>query len=758
MCYHSSHLFAGVRVTTEMMDEYGLDFDPKVLARLLFLFNIARRHVSTYPDEHPLIAEALQNFLLQLDELLEFSDEVTLGVARDTLMIGTSALEKNAVFTDLAQTLFSCDIAALTLRRSVAQHELSTFFRLLCETSDTVRAMGGFGKLLREQGVSGVSVLDIDYSAFHATELDVIEAAESEEELEARELPWDGFISALTAGQLDPEGEEFSVRSIDPALLANLMNQQELSPEEEGGRSRKSEEEGESYDKTITSFFKQLDREDIDAQSRQESLRKMSLFIDRLNPELRRQLLSSTFATLGGHADMAETVVSGLSTETLMDIVEDVSNDNIEIPPGLFNLVSHLARTSAKEEGPSRMIQKHDGVSDDLLEDRIRTIFKSGGTPGEFIPESYQSFLEDVLNTEKLDTLPQETIDEMTDGLVGHNIETSVMEVVLEVIDEDPMSEQSDLLTLNLTDLVRYFTEVGDYVSLITVYDRLRRHHEESEAFSIPIAEQTLDLYDEAEFVESVLDGLEVWGEKKHDDICRLIRHVSGPFIEPLIDRLADEESMSMRQFLMSILYEIGEPAKQVAIKRLHDRRWYLVRNLVILLRRYNDPAVMTPLRFLIGHKHPKVHFEAMKTYLHFNDPKADRYLLRELQDEDPLRRRNAAFLARNSSSSEVHQLLVEQLGNSALDPEFTTRSVIVKSLAEIGNPDHLPALRASLKGRSIMHPTLFKQFKELVVRTFSRYPAQAVQPILNELAAENKGEFVEFARSVLARLKGSDV
>ncbi len=741
-------------MATEIVDDYGSDFDPQVLARLLFLFNIARRHVTTYPDDHPLIAHSAQNFLLQLDELLEFTDEVTLGIARDTLMIGNSTLEKNAVFVDLAQTLFACDIAAFTIRRSVSKQELCVFFRLLGESSNDIRALGGFSKLLREQGVSGIGVLDIDYSAFHATELDVIEVATSAEELEARELPWDGFISALTAGQLDPDGEEFSVNSIDPALLANLMNQKELTPEEEAN-GKSPDEATESYDTTITSFFKQLDREDIDATAREDSLRKMSLFIDRLNPELRRQLLSSTFATLGGHADMAETVISGLSAETLMDIVEDVSNDNIEIPPGLFNLVSHLARTDAGETGPSRVIQKHAGVSDELLDERIRTIFKSAGTPGDFIPETYQKFLNEVLNTEKLENLPQEIIDEMAEGLSGHNIETSVMEVVLDVIDAEPMSEQSDLLTLNLTDLVRYFTEVGDFISLITVYDRLNRHREESEAFSIPIAEQTLELYTEQEFIDAVLDGFQVWEQTKHDEIRQLILHVCEPFVEPLIERLAVAESMSMRQFLMELLYEIGEPAKQAAIKRLHDKRWYLVRNLVILLRRYDDPEVMQPLRFLIGHKHPKVHLEAMKTYLHFDDPKADRYLLRELQAEDAQRRLNAAFLARNSKSSEVHKSLLGLLEGSAYDPEYETRSVAVKSLAEIGNPKFLPALHKALKGRSLLHPTLFSQYKKMIINSFSRYPAQAVQPILNELAAEKKGEFVDFARSVLVRLKG---
>jgi len=186
-------------VSIVITDEYGLDFDLQVLSRQLFLFNIARRHVTAYPDDHPLIARAMQNFLLQLDQLLEFSDEITIGVARDTLLIGNATLGKKAVFTDLAQILFACDIAAFTLRRSVTGQDLSVFFRLLAEPIENIRSSGGFSTLLPERGVTGVGIIDINYAAFHSTELDVIEAAESSSKLSAR------FLSTVSKKSLSQQ-------------------------------------------------------------------------------------------------------------------------------------------------------------------------------------------------------------------------------------------------------------------------------------------------------------------------------------------------------------------------------------------------------------------------------------------------------------------------------------------------------------------------------------------------------------------------
>jgi len=732
-------------LSSDSPDQYAIDFDPKQLARLLFLFNIARRNTTSYPGEHPLILRAIQNFLLQLDELLQYSDELTIGVARDTLLAGDATLEKNAVFIDLAQTLFACDIASFTLRRSVTQMELCAFFEVLTRDPSDIRRLGGFSRLLREAGVNGIAVLDIDYRALHTTEMETIVAPKNAEEMEAEELPWDSLIGALMHGELSADGVAGApgpARRVDPEVLAQMLNEQRQQQPEKAGTAT-------DYSDTITSFFKQLDQEGLDTLQRDDSLRKMSQLIDRLNPELRRHLLNSTFATIGGRTDVAESVLTGLSAETLVEIINDVSDDHIAVPPGLFNLLSKLSRTKTDSEGPARVIGQTSVLSEEMLDERVRTLFRSGNA-ADFIPPDYQSFLQDILETGKLDDLPAEAVDELRQPLQGHLIETSVMEIILELIDADPMSDKSELLTQNLVDLVNYFVEVGDYTSLVTVYDRLHRHHQESEAFSIPIAEQTLELFQQDEFINTILEGLEIWGRKKHEEIRLLVSHVGAPFVAPIIERLATEKEMAMRQFYMAVLFDMGEPAKQRIVASLHDKRWYLVRNLIVMLRRFNDPTVMTALYRLIGHKHAKVHLEALKTYLHFNDPKTPQYLLRELSSEEIERRKSAAFLARNCAPPPVRLRLSQLLNETANDPDYEVRKIAAKTLADLGDPVCLPEIRKVLLSRNLLRPVLHKEFREQLFSSLPRFPKAAVLPLLEELAADKKGDFATISQQIL--------
>lgn len=726
---------------------YELDFDPKVLNRFIFLFNIARHHARSYPSEHPQIAKSIQNFITLLDDLLEYRDEITIGVAKDNLIIGDASLEKNAVFKDLANSLFECDIASFTIRRSVNHDELFDFYQLLALESAEIREKGGFSYLLRDAGVGSIKVLDIDYSSFHSTEMETITAPTKEEEEEIVDMPWEHFISGLIDGKLSADGEKATAEELDPATIAQLMNQQKL---QQGDAEEKQGEE--SYEATITSFFKEIDKEGLNEKQRAASMIRLGNFVDQLNPDLRRDLLNSTFATIGDRTELAEDMLSAVSPQTLIEIFGEASGEQITTPPAMLNLLAKLSQHAAKDTTSARVIQQHEESTGDDIEERIRTIFQSG-RPDDFIPADYQKFLQDVLAMEKLEEILPETVEELSQTLEGHAIETSVLNVILDLIDDDPMSEQADLMTQNLLDLVHYFIEVGDFDSLATTYDRLHEHHAESEAFSIPIAEETLKIYATEEFTNAVLEGLNIWGEEKHEAIRKLIGHISGPFIAPIIERLGDEEEMAMRQYLMSVLLEMGEPAKEALIKKLHDNRWYFVRNIIILLRRFDDPSVMQPMKRLIGHKHPKIHFEAMKTYLHFEDPKADLYLIREMQGDDLERRKNAALLASNSRNPAVYQELINIVLEGRADPEYDLRTVALKSLADIADPNFLPSLKIALATRNLFRPGLHKEFKVNLLRSLIKYPPEAAHAFLSELAEQPKGEMVDTARQVLRRL-----
>src|SRR5512139_3855150 len=89
------------RVLSEYMAD--IDLDTRLLSDFIYSLNIARRQVTAYPSGHPMIAAAAEKLLALLEKVLEFRREVTLGIARDTLLLDGKQLDHtNPVYRDFA--------------------------------------------------------------------------------------------------------------------------------------------------------------------------------------------------------------------------------------------------------------------------------------------------------------------------------------------------------------------------------------------------------------------------------------------------------------------------------------------------------------------------------------------------------------------------------------------------------------------------------------------------------------------------------
>jgi len=713
-----------------------LDLDTMLLSKVVFALNIARHHIATYPPEHPVIATSLDKFLNYLGELLEFREELTIGVARDTLLIGAGILErKNAVYRDLAEKLFAADVAALTLHRALSAGELQTFLGALARKPEELRAAGGISSLLQDAGVRHLRIRELDYSPFVATEVAAFSGPAAGEE-EQSDLVWVSFIDGLVANRFDGEGSAPAGElHIDPERLAQLLNM----------RGKRGEQDpGGDYDSTITEYLKQLDREEVNSRARRDSFAKLAAFIQRLDPEVRRQFLGSTFRSLAERDALAGEVLSSLSGDLLLDWLDEVEDPQLSVPPLIVNLLGKLAG-HAGPDSEARRVATRRTFSEEDLKGRIRSLF-SEDRSGQFLSADYQSLLQTALATDTETDLDSSMVEELMETLDGHALETRLCSIILEMVDADPLCDDAGVLLTNLVDLINYFRETGDFEALLVTHERLSRHFDESEPFSVPLARETLAAFQAPEFISETLLAIHFWGKEKYEAIRLLIGQIGKPFIEPLLDELASEGNMALRQYYLKILGDLGPTVRDAAIARLQDQRWYVVRNLLILLRSLKDPAVLKPIGHLFSHPHPQVQLEVMKTYLHFGDPRATRYLLKELESSDLKRRHNAVLLARRCHDRQIIHRILDLLEDGISERDFELKRAAVKTLAEIGDPVALPRLEGLLEKKSLLHPILYRRLKLEIVRSLPAYPAASTGRLLQRLAVSGQSELAAAA------------
>ena len=194
---------------------------------------------------------------------------------------------------------------------------------------------------------------------------------------------------------------------------------------------------------------------------------------------------------------------------------------------------------------------------------------------------------------------------------------------------------------------------------------------------------------------------------------------------------------------------------KDPIIKRLGDRRWYFLRNLLIILRHLNDPSVLRYLYGLFEYPHPRVRQELLHTLMTFGDPKADGMLLTEMSSSDMDRRLKAIMLAGMARNKEVVQKLIEFLGKKGMNKaDFEIKKASVRALGEIGDTSVFHVLEGILKSFSLFTRRRSTLLKLEIVESLGKYPAAEAFSILKKIAGKRSGALAEKAVLTLKTMK----
>jgi HEAT repeats len=732
------------------LDDTSSGLDTKLLANLIYELNIARRHLITYPRGHPVVAATLQKVLFLTGGIFEISDEITLGVAKDTLMLGAEFLDRNnPVFRDFARCLFSHSVAALILKQGVTLAELVKFNEIISQKPDVIAEQGGIARQCADGDLQHIAVRTFDYNVFLVTECQSAGATTDGLVALRSDALWQRFVTGILEGNLDPQAEHSpSGEDFDPELLAEVLNGRYLE--------RPGETE-ESYAKAITEYMRRLDREEVALGA--ETMEKLNRFVKSLNADLRKRFLSTSCIAAGERPDLVTTILDKFPDEVILDALQESISHESYLPPVILTVFQRLSKAvgDVQQGDGEKSLQ---GIPMDELAQRLHVIFREDDLD-KFVPSDYQANLNWILATEGLSAPELSEIEDLKRTLTSHCVEVQVASVILDIM-EGADTDPAGLLAKTLEEHCRYFSETGDFDTLLTIHNKMSGQRDRDPVVDVAVQEQILAWFVHPEFIQSTLDSPAIWGKVKIPAISALINRIGRVFIEPLLNRLAEEENMFLRRFCMDRLMELGPPVLDEVLQRLCDSRWYFVRNLLIILRNLDDNSVLPHVRAIAGHTHPRVRQELIKTLLHYRDPDGDALLLQELKDNDPERCLHAVRIAGRSQHPEVQQLLVgilQKKGFTAV--EFEARTAAVHALAEIGDPSAVQALDVVLRSKSIFHPHMLSTLKAEIVTTLNRYPSEAAARLLRSIAAGGNTKLASLAatslRSLWSRKKRDD-
>ena len=540
-----------------------------------------------YPDSHPSLEPAAAAVVARASSLLSDRIQIAFGVARRQLIIeGVATSPVHPALRRLAEWLNRHQLGAVILLRGLEVVEVSGALRALAQEPDQV---GPFGLAPPETRSAWPHLrlhpLSFDRLSLAALDSPKPDAAKHHDSGTRSADLWIGLAGAAMAS--DRPGTRDEAALIEPALLARAIDEHPSA---------------EAYDQAIIGYLLQIVRE-LKESAGDETLAlrdRTARLVASLKSETLRRLIE-----MGGNASQRHAFVLDaaqcMAADAVLDLLKaagDASGQTIS--HGLLRLLSKLA---AHAEFGAPDVRP---AADSALREQVgRLVDKwrlEDPTPGDY-RESLQHLATRAAPVQDIHTVDTHLPDAMR-----------LVQLCLECGEAGPFIERA-------IDRVVAEGRLGELLGLLP---------NESGTLS-PAAKPLLARLRRPEAIRQLLQQSPV----DFDAVVRLQPFMEVEHYGVLLDALAEADDRPTRRKLLDCLAHATIDLGPLIVARLGDERWFVERNLLVLLERRGPlPERFSPARWTL-HPDVRVRREAIRLQLRVPAERS-RAVRAALEDKNP--------------------------------------------------------------------------------------------------------------------------
>jgi hypothetical protein len=630
------------------------------LSEFLIELSISLNKHSMYPDGHPSLWPAAVAVTQRAALLLDERPSLSLGVARQQLVIeGVATDPRHPVLGDLAGRLHRHHLGAVTFTRGLRAEEVAAVLKLVALDADRSGDPLGLGPAHRLTQWEHVRLHPLTYER-----LELVDDGSEAGGLRGAQL-WVGLARAALAQQ----GDAASAETVEPVVLAKAIDEHAKN---------------EAYDQVIVGYLLQI-AEELKTSGGADALalrRRTSRLVRAMKPETLRRLVE-----MGGDLAQRKKFVldatHGMAVDAVLEIVRAAADTSKQVVSG--GLVRMLTKLATHAERGAEQVRPR---ADAALRDQV-TRMLSGWKLTDPNPDSYTVALQGI--AAERGQGPALAVAEPDAELAVFMAEPRrIVETALEIGSSGPLLQRAVDRALHkgdigpVLDALESAPDGGGLVGT-ALWQRL----------TSPTIIERLVNDEPVNFVA----------------IDRLLPRLGAAAIEPVLNALAESESRATRRGLLDRAGRIQADIGHAVVKRLQDPRWFVQRNMLVLLDALPRlPPGFSPEPYL-SHSDPRVRREAVKLQLKVaraaediggkgSGPGREGALRTALQDADPRTMRIALAALQDECADGLVPLVVDVASGGRAPTEL--RVLAVRALGRARTPKALEALlRLTSGGRT---------------------------------------------------------
>jgi len=668
-----------------------LPLDARLLTNAVIELNISRHIISLYPGNHALVKKALDRAFDILTDLFELRTEISLAVAKDTLIVDKHYLDrKNPVYRQFALSLSKMCVACLTFIKGVTREEVYSFHRFLSRDPTGLSA-DTLPDILKEYNLLHIRVEPLDYGRFSFTE------GETDRET-ADEYILERYIKGLIDGTLVDDDVAEVIEGFPPEVLAGLLNQT-------SGNMAKEK----TYGTVISNYLRSSSGHAFSGKE----LGRLLVFISTLRPEMKREFLGFSVKGIGHDLTTLHKALEGVSMDSIIDFLDSINEHNIALPEPLRNLLAKFARFGPGDvDDPGRGM---DNLADDILLAPEITNLLREDKHGETIPGEYKEQMRKLAEADFAGApkLIREKFDsEWEDNFIRYYYGKTLLEIISsEGPNLIPASDElycTDLLTRLMEETI----DAGQYGQLQELLVQLDSKVSQKRYPSI--TEAVIEHCHTPEFISHLASSFRSQGRMARGAAMMLSDYYGEEIAPSLFAMLTTEKSASVRKFLIGLIIRLGDKASRESLRRLADKRWYVRRNILYILGEGDVSRKIQSIRPFCRDPDPRVRLEAAKCLLKAGDTQGVE-TLRELMESERWDVVEAAVA--QAGSFEVKELLFELMRllkrKTIRGSDLQRKIPVARALGQIGGPQAEEALKELLNARSLLYRDDMEKLKK---------------------------------------------
>ena len=717
------------------------------VAELVRALALGWKNLAAYPPGHPALAGSVEQAHHRLAELRGPAGDVTFGIASDGLVFGDEKIDGPQA-QKLAQALYTRGVAVVRFGAETEPRELETFLRMLgTAPGDQSRPVW---EELTAFGVVSINLQPVDYSAVR-----VSDDLQVRPEANASASLWEDILKALLAGKdLAADARQLlsSVRSVDALALLILRQvndtgvEGKFDPDATFGVRLTGRSRIDTPDKATSRVAEAIGTHVAKSGGlkRQFAVQQVVQLLRSLPDSMREAIIRSilqTLATEEGAASLLREFVSTLKHDEVLQALRYIAS-MAKLSSHATRLLETLATTaSAAPELPP--------APPALVAELVRLFGEED--IDRFNPPEHTALLEEVTVRMPLAAATQriESLGDRVDTVAGDIVNLMVARSLMELVARHGDHRPSDALLRRVETVVSAEVAEGQFSEALEIVQRLREIASMTTSSTLKVSmSESLRRLASATTMEALVGGLLTAPPEKTTTIQWLVDALGTAALQSLLMALAEENNRSRRRKLFDFLAGLGPKIVPEVTANLSDSRWYVVRNMISLLRSVNDRSSLAEIRRLAQHPDMRVRLEAIKTLLAL-DPTMPRSLLENaILDPDPKLAETAIALVGSYGIREaVGPLLSIIDGYDIFGSRRQLRIRAIRALGELGAPEALPSIERFLSDSFLPWPN--RQERRAAWESLAAYPAGERAPFVEKGVRSRDPVVREIARKL---------